>query len=179
MNIECPQCGSTEFTKLSVVYAEGFSDLNARSRGWGFFFGAGGADIGFGGAQTKGRLQSKLSQAVAPPRKWSLWRVVLWGFVGFPCVYFVFESLNATLSRSGLLGQFNPDFAWLLYGYLTFMALVLVLTFWHNYGIFPARRRGWDRSFMCRCCGHVVEIPAPSGSAHAATLSNLEGKPLQ
>ncbi|MGH9452134.1 MAG: hypothetical protein ACRD11_16615, partial [Terriglobia bacterium] len=86
---------------------------------------------------------------------------------------------NATLSSSGLLGQFNPDFAWLLCGYLTLMALVLLLTFWHNYGIVPARRRVWERSFMCRCCGHVVEIPAPSGSAHAGTLSNLERNVLQ
>lgn len=27
MNIECSQCGLTEFTKLSLIYAEGFSTL--------------------------------------------------------------------------------------------------------------------------------------------------------
>jgi hypothetical protein len=32
MNIECPKCKSTEFTKLSLVYAAGFSDIETRSR---------------------------------------------------------------------------------------------------------------------------------------------------
>ncbi len=57
MNIECPQCGSTEFTKLSLVYAEGFSDLNASSRGWGLLVGGGGADLGFGNVRTRARFK--------------------------------------------------------------------------------------------------------------------------
>ncbi|MGH9444672.1 MAG: hypothetical protein ACRD3O_02930 [Terriglobia bacterium] len=71
MNIECLQCGSTELTKISLIHAEGFSDLKARSRGWGIFVGSGGADLGFGRFSTKGEIQTKLSQKLSPPRKWS------------------------------------------------------------------------------------------------------------
>jgi hypothetical protein len=173
MNIECPQCGSTEFTKLSLVYAQGFSNLEARSRGLGLVFGSGGPDIAFGRAKTKGQLQSKLSEAVSPPRKWSIWRVFFWGLVGFPCVEFAFESLGGTLSLSGLWSNFSTDVTWLVYGYLALMTLVLLLTLWHNYGIFPARRRVWDRSFMCRRCGHVVEV-SDLGASDAGNVRRLE-----
>ncbi|MGH9400705.1 MAG: hypothetical protein ACRD2P_01200 [Terriglobia bacterium] len=58
MNIECPKCGSTEFTKLSLIHAEGLSGLNAHSCGWGLMFGSGGADLGFGKFRTKGEIQT-------------------------------------------------------------------------------------------------------------------------
>ncbi|MGH9401511.1 MAG: hypothetical protein ACRD2P_05320 [Terriglobia bacterium] len=99
---------------------------------------------------------------------------VFWGLVGFPCIEFVFESLNATLSRAGLLGQFNMDLAWLIYGYLTLMTLLLLLTFWYNYGIFPAHRRVWESSFMCRRCGHILQLPEPSDPAREALIREAQ-----
>ncbi len=69
MNIQCPQCGSTEFTKLSLIYAHGVSDLEARSRGWGLVIGDGGPDLAFVKAKTKGEPQTRLSQKAHPPRK--------------------------------------------------------------------------------------------------------------
>src|SRR5579885_140549 len=71
MNIECPRCGSTEFKKLSLIHADGLSDLNARSGGWGLLVGSGGADLGFGKVRTKGQIQTKLAQNVSTPQKYA------------------------------------------------------------------------------------------------------------
>ena len=55
MNMQCPQCGSPEFTKLSLVYAHGFSEAESQSRFWGFSFGE--PAFGYGRAKTRGHLQ--------------------------------------------------------------------------------------------------------------------------
>src|SRR5579875_3444304 len=115
MNIECPTCGSTEFTKLSLVYAEGFSDLNASSRGWGLIVGSGGADLGFGNVRTKGQIQTRLSQRVSPPRKWSYWKILVGGLIGMLVLEFILGYID-TFLRTG--GNFNQQLAWFGYAWL-------------------------------------------------------------
>ncbi|HEX5483838.1 MAG TPA: hypothetical protein VFZ08_14545 [Terriglobia bacterium] len=159
MNTQCQQCGSNEFTKLSLIYAEGFSDLEARSRGWGLIVGNGGADLGFGKFRTKGEIQTKLSQRVSPPHKWSYWKIVFWGLIGLLVLEFILGYADSFL-RVG--GNFNQQLAWFGYTYLAVLAFILCLAFRYNFSVFPRRYRLWDRSFMCRACGHIVQVPLPS-----------------
>lgn len=170
MNIECPQCGSTEFKKLSLVYAEGFSDLNARSRGWGLLVGSGGAELGFGKFRTRGEIQSRLSQKVSPPRKWSYWRIVFGGLIGLVVLEFILGYTDMLLRAQA---HFKHQLAWLWYGWLGIVAFVLCVTFRHNIWRVPKLYRRWDRSFICRRCGHVLQLveeiesasPKPVGEA--------------
>ncbi|HEV2419979.1 MAG TPA: hypothetical protein VGX94_19455 [Terriglobia bacterium] len=100
MKIECPQCESNEFTKRSLVYAQGFSALEARSHGWGLVFGAGGAGIRLGSAKTKGRVQPRLSQRFTPPHKRSYWKIILWWLVGLLPLEFLLGYLDMVLGHS-------------------------------------------------------------------------------
>jgi hypothetical protein len=167
VNIQCPQCGSTEFTKLSLIYVEGFSDLEARSRGWGLFFGSGGGDLGIGRLRTKGEIQTKLSQKVSPPRKWSYWKIVIGGLIGLLILEFILGYVD-TFLRTG--GNFNQQLAWFGYGYLGVVAFILFLAIRYNIAVFPRRYRIWDRSFMCRSCGQIAQLPLPSDPSRRAFI---------
>ncbi|HEV2500729.1 MAG TPA: hypothetical protein VGY31_14220 [Terriglobia bacterium] len=171
MNVECPQCGSNEFTKLSLVYAQGFSNLEARSRGWGLIFGSGGADLGFGKFRTKGEIQTRLSQNVSPPRKWSCWKILFWGLIGLMVLEFILGYADSFL-RIG--GNFNQQLAWFGYSYLGVVAFILCLAFRYNFSVFPRRFRFWNRSFMCRRCGHILRLPTPSDPASRAVIRGVQ-----
>jgi hypothetical protein len=117
MNIECPKCNSTEFTKLSLIHAQGFSDVEARSRGCGLLFGSGGADLAFGSFRTKGEIQTRLSQRVSPRHKWSYWKIVVGGLIGLLILEFILvtwtrssESAGISISRSP--GSATATSAW-------------------------------------------------------------------
>jgi len=157
MNIECPKCKSKEFTKLSLLYATGFSDIETRSRGWGILFGSG-ADLAFGKFRTKGEVQTRLSQNVAPPRKWSYRKIVFGGLLGLLILDFILGYVD-TFLRTG--GNVNQQFAWFGYGYLGMVAFILFLAFRYNFTVFPRRYRVWNRSFMCRSCGHIAQLSLP------------------
>lgn len=162
MKIECPTCESTEFTKLSLIYAEGLSDLNARSRGWGLLFGGGGADIALGSIRTKGEIQTRLSKSSSPPRKWSYWKIAFGGLIGLLVLEFTLGYVDTLLRVSG---DFNQQLAWLGYGWLGVFTFLFCLAGRHNFGIYPRRYRIWERSVMCRCCGYVLQLPDGGNSA--------------
>ena len=171
MNIECPQCGSNEFTKLSIIYSEGFSNLEAHSRGWGLMFGSAGADLGLGKFRTKGEIQTRLSQKTSPPRKWSYWKIVFWGLIGLLVLEFILGYADSFL-RVG--GNFNQQLAWFGYSYFAVLAFILCLAFRYNFSVFPRRYRFWKRSFMCRRCGHILELPETHDSARQVLSRPVE-----
>jgi hypothetical protein len=171
MNIQCSQCGSTEFSKLSLIYAEGFSNLKARSRGWGLMFGSGGADLGFGKFRTKGEIQTKLSQNVSPPRKWSYWKIAFWGLIGLLVLEFILGYVDTFLHYRW---NFNQQLAWFGYTYLAVVAFMLCMAIWYNHGVFPRRYQLWDRSFMCRCCGSLTQLIEPRDPADQALVDEAQ-----
>ncbi|HTV55556.1 MAG TPA: hypothetical protein VMI06_11655 [Terriglobia bacterium] len=136
MNMQCPQCGSTEFTKLSLVYAHGFSDLEARSRGWGVVTGDTAPDLAFVSVRTKGELRTRLSQQVSPPRKKRYKPVLLiWLLEIFIGAWFL--GYMATLNhRSDAV--FETQFTWFAYIYSGFAVFVLAVFWRFNHRIFPA-----------------------------------------
>jgi hypothetical protein len=170
VNVKCPECGSTEFTKLSLIYAEGFSDLEARSRGWALLLGSGGSDLGFGKLRAKGQIQTKLSQKVSPPRRWSYWKIVVAGPVGLFILEFILGYTD-TFLRSG--GGFNQQLAWFGYGWLGIVALILCFAIRFNVAVFPMRYRVWDQSFMCRSCGHIVQLVLPGDPSGRALVREV------
>lgn len=158
MKIECPQCGSTELTKLSLIHATGLSDLNARSRGWGVLFGSGGTDLGFGTFKTKGEIQTRLSQKVSPPRKRSYLKILIGGLIGFFVLEFILGYFD-TFLRFG--GNFDQQLTWFGYGWLGIIAFILCITFRHNAWTVPKRYQVWDQSSMCCSCGHIAQLDQP------------------
>ncbi|HEV2418053.1 MAG TPA: hypothetical protein VGX94_09625 [Terriglobia bacterium] len=171
MSIECQKCGSNEFTKLSLIYADGFSNLEARSRGWGLIVGSGGANLGFGKFRTKGAIQTRLSQKHSPPRKWSYWRIVFWGLIGLLVLEFIVGYVDTFLRVSR---NFDQQLAWFGYSYLGIVAFILCVAFRYNFSVFPRRYRFWDRSFMCRRCGHILELPETRDSARQVLSRQVE-----
>lgn len=159
--MECPRCTSTEFTKLSLLYEQGSSTFHARSGGAGLAIGTGGADLVLGRARTRGEIQTKLSKRVSPPHKWSSWKVVIGGLIGLPVLEF---SLGYAHTFLGYGGNFQQQLSWLGWSYFGFLFFVLGFVLWYNSLVFPRRYRAWNHSFMCRRCGHVVEVErsAPS-----------------
>jgi hypothetical protein len=170
MNMQCPRCGSKEFTKLSLIYAKGFSDLKARTRGWGLLFGSGAADVALGSFRTKGQLQTRLSQKVSPPHKWSYWKILFGGLLGLLILEFMLGYVD-TFLRTG--GNFNQQLAWFGYGYLGMVGFILFLAFRYNFAVFPRRYRLWDRLFMCRSCGHIAHLALPSDASGQALVREL------
>ena len=160
-----------EFKKLSLVYAEGFSDLNASSRGWGILVGSGGADLGFGKFRTRGEIQSRLSQKVSPPRKWSYWKIMVGGLIGLLILEFILGYID-TFLRTG--GNFNQQLAWFSYAWLGIVAAILCFAARYNLALYPRRYRLWDRSFMCRRCGHILQLPETRDSARQALSRPVE-----
>jgi hypothetical protein len=171
MNMQCPQCGSTEFRKLSLVYAEGVSKLKARSRGWSILFGSGGGSLLFGRFKTKGEIQTSLSRNASPPHKWSYWRIIVWGLIGLPVLDF---ALGITSNQLPFAGNFVRQVTWFGLSYLAVLALVLVLACWENLWVFPKQYRHWDRSFMCRSCGHVSELPSANGRSEQGLVREVQ-----
>jgi hypothetical protein len=170
MDVECSECGSTEFTKLSLVYAQGFSELKARSRGWGLLFGSGGADLALGSFRTKGEIQTRLSQSVSPPRKWSYWKIIFGGLLGLLILEFVLGYVD-TFLRAG--GNFNAQLPWFGYGCLGVVAFILFLAFRYNFVVFSRRHRIWDCSFMCSSCGHIAQLDRPSDPSGQAFVREV------
>lgn len=171
MNIECPQCGSTELKKLSIIHAAGLSDLNARSRGWGLLVGSGGADLGFGSFRTRGEVQTRLSQKLSPPRKWSYLKILFGGLMGIFILEFILGYFD-TFLRFG--GNFDRQLTWFGYGWLGIIAFILCITFRHNVWTVPKRYQVWDRSFMCRRCGQILLRPQPDGRESQAVRRDAQ-----
>jgi hypothetical protein len=161
MKVTCPQCGSREFRKLSLVYAEGFSKLKM----WGILAGTGGGDLAFGRFRTKGGVQTALSRKVAPPAKMSYWKILRWSFVGLFILVFSIGYTDTFLLRGR---SFQLQFGWILYPYLWTVLFILCFAFWCNRRVVPRRYRLWDRSFMCCSCGHILQIAEPSDSPDRA-----------
>ena len=153
--MECLQCGSTDLTKLSLVYEQGSSTLHARSDGLGLAIWTGGANLVLRRARTKGEIETILSKRVSPPHKWSYWKTVVGGLIGLMVLEFTLGYAHTFL---GFGGNFNRQLPWLLWSYLCLLVFVLSMVVWYNSLVFPEQYRIWDRSFMCRRCGHVIQV---------------------
>lgn len=151
MELRCPGCGSSNLKKLTLVYQEGLSRAESRSRFRGFMFADDGIDLIVGGATTKKIQQTRLSKNLGPPRKWSYLKLLCWWVV----VCFV---ILGGYVRSIMLGPPNVSTLQALpLVLILFLALfVVVFVIWlHNRLAYPRELARWNHSYLCQCCGLV------------------------
>src|SRR6185312_5496818 len=61
MELQCPNCKSTDLKKVSLAYQEGLQHVTTRTRLRGVVVGSDGPDVVVGRATTKGMLQTEIS----------------------------------------------------------------------------------------------------------------------
>ena len=71
MELQCPNCKSTNLKKVSLAYQEGLQRVSTRTRLRGVVVGSDGPDVVVGRATTKGTQQTEISKVLTPPKKWS------------------------------------------------------------------------------------------------------------
>jgi hypothetical protein len=157
MDLRCPDCNSADLKRLSLVYQEGLSRVNTRSRLLALVFGEGGPDLVVGRAATHGVQQTELSRTRKPPVKWSYRRLI------FRATTLTFLALGAYIVFVALGTPPVSTLPLKLYVFLApVVFLVLALAVWrHNHLTFPKEYARWDRSFICQRCGAVSQHEVP------------------
>lgn len=151
MGFDCPKCHSSNLKRASLAYQEGLSRVAAQSRLRGLVFGDDGPNVVVGSDVTNGVIQTDLSKALRPPKKWSYGKL----FLGAGLVLLV--SLMVYIhfvmgSSSTVSGLPVVVFGVIGVGVL----LLLLLSVWrHNLLVYPRQCAEWDRSFVCQRCGAV------------------------
>ena len=153
MDLQCPNCRSTDLKKVSLAYQEGLQHVSARTRLRGVVVGSDGPDVVVGRAKTKGTQQTEISKALTPPRKWSYvklfgWSVLVFLSVGWIVFYVHTVDTNSSSVLSLSLG---------IYGILGIgMFAGVWIFFWkHNHSTYPRQFAQWEQSFICQRCGTV------------------------
>ena len=154
-DLRCPNCNSTNLTKVSLAYQKGLSYTVAHTRMRAVGVGGSGPDLIIGKATTRARHQSALSQRLRPPVKWSYRKLFLWWAVMFLSIgWIIFYIDTFTRNSSAVLSP--PLIRFSLLSAATF--LVLMILFWrHNQSTYKRRYSQWERSFLCQRCGTLME----------------------
>jgi hypothetical protein len=147
----CPQCGSQNTRRLSLIYLQGTADV----AGLAFFMGMKG---NYGLVPTYARKTSRLAQLAAPPLKKS------WG--GFAFLWF-FGSLLLCFGVGVFVSATIPDIGdqilfWSMYVGWPLMFLIGVWSrrraaLHYNRNVWPILYEVWQRSYLCGRCGTVFE----------------------
>lgn len=162
MELQCPNCRSTDLKKVSLAYQEGLQHVSTRTRLRGVVVGSDGPDVVVGGATTKGTQQTEISKVLAPPRKWSYLKLLGWSILVFFSVGWIVFYVNAITRNSSSFYSLPLT----IYGVLSAGIFVfLFLVYWrHNYFTFQRQYARWDRSFICQRCGKVSDYGLPTAS---------------
>ena len=94
MDLQCPNCKSTDLKKVSLAYQEGFQRISTRTRLRGVVVGSDGPDMVVGRATTKGIQQTGISKALSPPKKWSYVKLFGWSALVFLSVGWIVFYVN-------------------------------------------------------------------------------------
>jgi hypothetical protein len=146
-HLRCPQCGSDDTRKVSLVYGEGTSSISGSVRTYGRSS-DGGTGYSFG--NLSGSQQTELSRRLAPPaQKQHSPRAVAALFVTLMVVSFVVLTNGGTPVGVMAIG--------LPIAFLAFYAANGDTRAWNETEL-PKLRAEWERKFLCRRCGVVFEI---------------------
>lgn len=154
MDLQCPNCKSTDLRKVSLIYQEGLQRVSTRTRLRGVVVGSDGPDVVVGRATTKGKQQTEISKALTPPKKWSYLKFIRWSVLVFLSVGWIVFYLNTVATNSSSVSSV-PLTIYVLFSAAIFVAVFLV--YWkHNHSTYPRQYdEQWDRSFLCQRCGTV------------------------
>jgi hypothetical protein len=155
MDLQCPNCKSTDLKKVSLAYQEGLQHVSTRTRMHGIVVGSDGPDVVVGRAITKGTHQTEISKALTPPKKWSYLKLVGWSVLVFLSVgWIVFYVKTITNKLSSGSSPPLTIFAVLSAG----LFVVLFFFYWnYNHSTYSRQYAQWSRSFLCQRCGNIVE----------------------
>lgn len=155
MELQCPNCKSTDLEKVSLVYQEGLQRVRTRTRLRGVVVGSDGPDVVVGRATTKGTQQAEISKALTPPKKWSYAKLFGWSALAFLSVGWIVFYVNTITNNSSSVSSFPLTVFGVLSACL-FVALFFI--YWnHNHSTYPRQYAEWDRSFICERCGTVSQ----------------------
>jgi hypothetical protein len=155
MELQCPNCRSTDLKKVSLAYQEGLQHVSARTRLRGVVVGIDGPDVFVGRATTKGTQQTEMSKALTPPKKWSYIKLLGWSVLVFLSVGWIVFYVNAITNNSTSVSSVPLTIYVVLYAGA--FAAIVVLFSKHNHSTFPRQFAQWDRSFVCQRCGTVSQ----------------------
>ncbi len=155
MELQCPNCRSTDLKKVSLAYQEGLRHVSTRTRLRGVAVGCDGPDMVMGRATTKGMQQTELSKALTPPAKWSYVKLFGWSALVFLSVGWIVFYVNTVTKNSSSVGSV-PLMAYSLISTGVFVVLLLICGK-HNHLTYPGQYARWNRSFICQRCGTVSQ----------------------
>jgi hypothetical protein len=155
VELQCPNCRSTDLKKVSLAYQEGLQHVSTRTRLRGVVVGSDGPDLVVGRATTKGIHQTELSKTLTPPKKWSYGRLVGWSVLLFLSVGWIVFYVNTITKNSSSVSSVPL----VIYGVVAAGLFVVVLfLYWsHNRAIYPRQYTQWEQSFICQKCGAVIQ----------------------
>lgn len=155
MELQCPNCRSTDLKKVSLAYQEGLQHVSTRTRLRGVVVGNDGPDVVVGRATTKGTQQTEISKALTPPKKWSYLKLFGWSLFVFLSVGWLVFYVNTITKNSSSVSSVPLA----IYGVVSAgLCVVVFFLYWsHNHSIYPRQYAQWDRSFICQRCGAVSQ----------------------
>jgi hypothetical protein len=153
MELRCPKCGSTDLKKVSLVYEEGSSRIKTKSRLRGWSFGDDGPSVFVGTAETKGVLQTGLSERLQPPQKWSYVKPI--GWCAATCLVLLIMYVHSVMGSAGKVSSLPGMVVTVAIGGL-FLSLMFA-TWRHNRLVYPRQHESWAQSFVCLRCGGVTQ----------------------
>ncbi len=143
----CPKCHSTNIQKLSVVYQEGHTEIELRSK-----------DNSWTDSKeykTTGVQKTKLAESAAPPKNESYLETILALGFFYVIVRVVQWIVLAFLIPKNLTSFVETIASWginLIFLYFLYSLLKGV----HEYKkIYPQKLDEWKRSWVCKKCGHI------------------------
>jgi hypothetical protein len=155
MDLQCPNCRSTDLKKVSLAYQEGLQYVSTRTRLRGVVVGSDGPDVVVGRANTRGTQQTEISKALTPPRKWSYLKLFGWSVLVFLSVGWIVFYVNTITKNSSSVSSV-PLTIYAVVSAGIFVALFLVYSK-HNQSTYPRQYAQWDRSFICERCGTISQ----------------------
>ena len=149
MELQCPNCGSKDLKGVSLVYQEGLSRIQAKSRLKGLSLGDNGVNVIVGTAATSGIQWTELFK-LRPPIKWSYARLSL--STGLMAITALVVYVHKVMAGSAVSSAPIVIVGGL--GLMTFLVLLFVV--WrHNQVGYPRQLAEWQRSFVCHRCGAI------------------------
>jgi hypothetical protein len=151
MDLRCPNCGSTDLKKASLVYEEGSSRTKARSRLRGLSFGDEGPNLVVGTSVTNGTYQTEVSKQLRPPKKWSYGRLLVAAVLVAlaSLIFYVHVVMSSSTKSSGMSVVFLAVLGF------SVLLIALFLTWRHNQLVYPRQFADWNASWQCSRCGGI------------------------
>ena len=159
MALSCPNCGSADCSKVSVVYESGTFKGNVAGAGIAL-----NGQIDFGGGQTEDRTLP--ANSLAPPKASGCFGVVValvTLVVGFPVGFILLSGVTGLMEAMG----FNPSSPWWFCSYVIMVIVIAIALGGICHGRVIARmrraREAWERSWICMRCGYTWILPSGQG----------------